>query len=115
MNFENNDALIETLEKVPSIEEIRIVLNEAIGSREFKEVKMLEDECGVFLMEVQVDGPAGIVEYGYMRKGRYGQNQTSTTSVHAVFYDNNGIPSGGCKFAELVDGTWQFNKDFKEL
>jgi hypothetical protein len=59
---------IENQESIPTPEEVSSVFRELIGSeKEWSETKKLEDEKGLYCLEVEVQGEDGyVVEYGYM-------------------------------------------------
>lgn len=93
----------------PNAEEVHSVFKEAIG-KEYKEVRKLEDEQGLYLLEVVVPGEVEgeVAEYNYMRKGRYPEGQTSATEIHVTYYVN-GTPISGTSIARYVDGKWEIS------
>lgn len=99
---------IENRESIPTPEEVESVFRELIGEgKEYSETKRLEDDKGLYCLEVEVRGEGGAVtEYGYMRKGRFGRNQSSATEITVTYYEN-GLPISGTNVAEYVDGNWK--------
>lgn len=99
---------IENQEIISTPEEIESVFHELIGEgKAWSETKRLEDDKGLYCLEVEVRGEDGTaVEYGYMRKGRFGRNQSSATEITVTYYEG-GIPISGTTVATLIDGTWK--------
>lgn len=96
-----------TNERVLSIEEVRDAMREMMGV-DGKETRALSDERGLYLREVEVDGPkpGEMTEYAYRRVGDFMQFQTGVTTVEATYYED-GFPVGGKTVANLVDGQWK--------
>jgi len=105
MDKEPNSFEIQS-EYIPTPEEVHSILKELIG-KEYKEVRKLEDEQGLYILEVVIPGEKEGEEtgYEYMRKGRYKEGQSSTIEIHVVYYENS-IPVGGTSAARYVDGKW---------
>jgi predicted nuclease with TOPRIM domain len=61
----------QTPERIPTPEEIFSVIK-SLTEKETTEIRRLEDEDGVYLLEVTVQGDTEneVEEYAYMRKGR---------------------------------------------
>ena len=94
-------------EHIPTPEEVHFVFIELIG-KEYKEVRKCEDEKGLYLLEVEIAGESEgeIIEYAYMRKGRYKEGQISATEIHITYY-KNGAPINGTSAARYIDGKWK--------
>jgi len=99
---------LENQETIPTPEEVESVFHELIGGEKaWSETKRLEDDKGLYCLEVEVQGEDGAVtEYGYMRKGRFGRNQSSATEITITYYQG-GMPISGTTVATLIDGTWK--------
>jgi hypothetical protein len=98
----------ENQEIIPTPEEIESVFHELIGGEKaWSETKRLEDDKGLYCLEVEIQGEDGTVtEYGYMRKGCFGRNQSSATEITATYYQD-GMPISGTTVATLIDGKWE--------
>lgn len=94
-------------ESIPTPEEVKSVFEQLIEKKEYKDVRKLEDEQGLYLWDVIVSGEDGDTEYSYMRKGQYQQGLARETAVHVTFFDETGIPTGGHSVAKLVEGNWK--------
>lgn len=91
---------------IPALDEVCSVFKELIG-KEYKEVRKLEDEQGLYILEVVVPGEKEGEEtgYEYMRKGQYREGASLSTEIHIVYYEN-GNAVGGTSAARYVDGKW---------
>jgi hypothetical protein len=105
-------------EKLPSKEEIQSIFESALKGREYKEVRVLSDEKGITVYEIEVELENGEkAEYNYQRAKYDFTNksshylQQSSASIHVVYYDDSGMPTGGKGVAEYRDGTWTFIPD----
>ena len=94
-------------EAIPTLEEVKSVLEQLIGNREYKEVLKLEDESGLYLLRVVLKEDDGSTEYEYMRKGIIKEGQASNIAVHITFFDESGIPIGGHLVARLLGKDWE--------
>ena len=98
-------------EHIPNAQEIYSVLRE-IKVKGFTETRRLEDEKGIYILEVVSPGKlkGETTGYEYMRKGRYPQLGeqvgASATAISVVYYEN-GDPVGGTTVAEYIDGNWK--------
>lgn len=93
-------------EHIPTLKEIHSVFRELIG-KEYKEVRKREDERGLYLLEVEIPGGSEgeMIEYAYMRKGRYPEGGITMTEIHVTYYEN-GRPISGTSAARYIDGKW---------
>jgi hypothetical protein len=101
-----------TAERIFTKEEIATVFESLLGDVEYKELRVLEDEDGMYLYEIEIPdtdpkNTGGKIEYSYTRKGQFGRIQASETGIHSVFYDENEIPFGGDHVAGFRDGEWK--------
>ncbi|MCX6793259.1 MAG: hypothetical protein NTY12_04515 [Candidatus Falkowbacteria bacterium] len=94
-------------EHVPTPEEVNSVFKELI-KKEYTEIRKLEDEKGLYILEVTVPGEleGELLEYAYMRKGRHPEGESSTDEIHVTYYKNN-IPYGGTSAARCIEGQWK--------
>ena len=93
-------------EAVPSPEEVEDIFEKLIESKDFEDIKKLEDEQGLYLWDIKVHGEDGDIEYLYMRKGHYTEGQASKTAINVTFFDESGISVGGHSVAKYIDGEW---------
>lgn len=94
-------------EHVPTTEEVRSIFERLMEGAEFKQVRMREDEDGLYLWDIKVAEEDGYTEYSYMRKGRYPEGQVSRTTIHCTFFDADGMPMGGHSVAHFENGAWK--------
>lgn len=68
------------------------------------------DAKGIYLLEMTVacENPGETTVYRYQRKGRFGKNQQSVTTVIQVCYLENGEPVGGYNLSTFDErtGAW---------
>jgi hypothetical protein len=118
MNTEKNfGEQHEIPEKFPSQEEIKSVFEVILQDANYKELRVLSNEQGVYLYEVEVALENGEkIEYNY-QKATYNYRDTSlppgaqfSASIHKTYYDVDGMPYGGDCVANYLDGTWHYLK-----
>lgn len=90
----------EVLEHIPSQKDIERLFERMVKEDEYKELRKLEDEKGIYLWEIEVVKEDGNLEYNYMRKGKYKEGQSATTAINVIFYDTDGMPISGDLVAE---------------
>jgi hypothetical protein len=98
-------------EKIPTREEILEVLNRFVENP--KIVREFSEENGPYVLEVvadiESDSSVITIQYEYIRKGKFPDNNSSTeTHVEEVQYEN-GVPVGG-KIVSVYSsesGNWQ--------
>lgn len=98
----------ERTEHIPTEEEVHGVLQELIAGP-YTESRKREDKKGLYLLDVTVPGdPGEVIEYSYMRAGRYPDgSQASDNRIDKTFY-RDGVPIGGeGGVARQVDGDWK--------
>ncbi len=99
-NPENN------LEKIPSEQEVLEKFAELINS-DYETVRRLEDEDGVYLLEVKVEtGENEYSEYTYQRKGLHPGSNSDRTAIDVAYYEDD-IPVGGNSVMKFEDGQWR--------
>jgi len=93
-------------EYVLTIAEVRNDLRELVEGIG-KETDERSDADGLWLLEIQVEGPkpGEMTEYSYRRAGTYGNNKHAVTTIEAAYFED-GIPVGRRTIANLVDGEW---------
>ncbi len=77
----------------------------------FSVQRELSDADGVYLLEVTIPGEkeGEVAEYTYQRKGSFGANQSTTTTISVAHYDATGMPVGGKTLANFDEktGLWK--------
>ncbi|MFA6272688.1 MAG: hypothetical protein WC693_06400 [Patescibacteria group bacterium] len=104
---EKNETVEQAPERIPTLEEIFSVIK-SLTEKETTEVRRLEDEDGVYLLEVTVPGDTenDIEEYSYMRKGRRAiGGGTTMTEIHWTHYID-GFPVEGKEAARFINDEW---------
>lgn len=100
-------------EKFPTKEEIQSVFEQILKGREYKEVRILTDDIGVTVYEIEVALENGEKsEYSYQRT-KYdseapGTVLQSSASIHVVDFDSTEMPLCGENVAEYRNGVWTF-------
>jgi hypothetical protein len=95
-------------ERIPTLEEVFSIIK-SLTEKETTEVRRLEDEDGVYLLEVTVPGDTEneVEEFGYMRKGNWGsKGKTTMTEIHLTYY-TDGFPVGGKEVARFINDEWE--------
>lgn len=107
MNERRSNPFEEASESIPTHEEVIAVVEELLEGLAYKEVRMLEDEQGVYLLDCRVEGEDGYTEYLYLREGRYPDHEeASETAIHATYFDVEDNPVGGTSVAKYRKGEW---------
>ncbi len=86
----------------------REVLNqiESIVGGDFEIVTSVEDEQGLYLLEVEsVDEVGDKVLHTYMRAGSYPEGSSLESRIDVVLYSGD-IPMGGHLVMKYENGTW---------
>jgi hypothetical protein len=98
--FENN------LERNPNEREVLNVM-EAIVGTEFTLVQRLEDESGIYVLDIEtVDEVGEKVQYQYIRAGTYPGGYSSAETVIDVVYFVGDMPVGGRPVKKYIQGEW---------
>lgn len=105
----------EKPESIPTPEEVQLVFEQLIGEKEYKDVRKLEDEEGLYLWDIVISGEDGNTEYSYMREGQYSEGKTLNTAIHVTFFDESGTPVGGHSVAKYMGGKWELKQLTEEL
>ncbi len=92
---------------IPSEEEIRSVFEELAGASDFKEIRKLEDDAGVYLWEVSVPTKEGTDKYLYARKGTHDESRTLVTKISVSRVNKAGLPVESGTAAKFIDGKWE--------
>lgn len=94
-----NENLIERIrERIFTKGEVMEIISRFVENPTL--TRELSDNDGLYLLEAEVPGkePGETIEYQYMRKGRFGKNQSTETSLYVAYYQD-GMPIGGEKVA----------------
>jgi len=102
-------------ERLPSQDEITSVFEKLIQGKKYSKLHFREGAGGVSLYEIEVVGKDGEkIEYNY-QKATYDHTNASlpetaqyAASIHAMFYDAEGMPISGMCVANYRDGKWEF-------
>lgn len=99
--MENN----ENLNIVPSVEKVVGFINRLTDGIEIKVVKEKTNEEGILVeLEVQVQERD---DQGNSRQFDYLLNKAGKVTLDEVWFDSDGMPIGGKKIADYVDGNWR--------
>lgn len=109
-NFEQS----ETPEQLPSQAEIKFMFDTLLAGHSPKELRVLSDEKGVSVYEVEVTLENGEkIEFNY-QPAKYDHTDPSlppggrfSASIHATYYDADGMPYFGKCVANYLDGKWE--------
>lgn len=109
-------------EHIPTPEEVKSMFEQFIGEKkykekgkEYKEVRKLGDQQGLYLWDITIPidslrGEAGgggmYAEYSYMRKGKYKEGSATKTAIHVTFFDHDDMPKGGHCVANFINNKW---------
>ena len=92
-------------EQFPNEREVLNLFEEITGG-DFEIVRSLEDENGLYILEVQRTDEAGDIEqYNYIREGKYPEASSRETVIDVVFL-SDGIPVGGHPVKKYEGGVW---------
>ena len=105
----------ETLEQFPSKEEIESVFGLVCEGRTYAELKIESDEKGISRYEVEValeDGEKAELNFqraknNYLDKTLPPDGQFCA-SIHATYYDKDGMPYTGEPVANYSAGKWEW-------
>lgn len=112
-NFIEKKSFESIDDDTPSNESIIAVFETLIVGRQSKERRKAEDSNGVYLWEVEFEVDDGFVEFNYMRKGRHEVGgSASSTKVHVIYFDTDGMPEGGSDVARFSNGQWTRDEAF---
>src|SRR3989344_3203805 len=108
----NQNPLEKGPEQIPTKEEVLEVMARFLGNPFL--TRELPDNKGLYLLEAQVSGkePGEVIEYQYMRKGAFpDQNREVETSICAYYYQD-GVPISEETIVVYRSGEW---KDVREI
>jgi len=93
-------------EKIPNEREVLNVFEDIIEG-EFDIVRMLEDDEGLYMLDVKtLDQDGDMVQYIYTRAGSYKEGSSLETKIDVVFY-NGEFPCGGHSVKKYTGGVWE--------
>jgi hypothetical protein len=99
---------IEEVERFPTDGEVTRKIEAYLGERQYNEVRKLEDEKGMYFLELtSVDKDGDLMFVYYKRVGNYGKNMLSTETVIEVTYTFAGEEMGGDTVARWEGGEWK--------
>jgi hypothetical protein len=94
-----------TAEKIHNEREVLNMFEEIIDG-DFEILRNLEDESGLYILEVQSrDEEGDLVQHNYMRAGTYAEGFAAETTIDVVFHMGD-MPCGGHAVRKYRDGTW---------
>lgn len=103
---ENIDDNKNSLEKIHNEREVLNLFEEIIGNGEYEILRSLEDEQGLYMLEVQTtDESNDIVLYQYVRAGKHPEGSSAETAIDVVYYSGD-MPVGGRAIKKFKDGEW---------
>ncbi len=108
----NQNPLEKNPERIPTKEEVVMAMSRFLEN--LAVTREISDSKGLYLLEAQVAGkePGEIIEYQYMRKGAFpNQNREVETSICAYYYQD-GMPISGETIAVYKSETGEW-KDVK--
>lgn len=103
----NQNPLEKNPERILSKEEVIITMSRFLEN--LTVTRELSDDKGLYLLEAQVAGKESgeVIEYQYMRKGAFpNQNREVETSICAYYYQD-GVPISGETIAVYRSGEWK--------
>ena len=97
----------EAPEHIPSAEEVGEIFAQLLPGEAYTEVKRVEDEQGLYRLDILIQGADGSTEYSYLRKGNNPMGgRRRETVVNVIFYDADGMPISGSAVAKCDNGNW---------
>lgn len=101
-----SEKIPNSLEHIPTLEEVREVLNQMTGGKDFKEVQRLLDEQGnLYRLDVVVEGTeeGDSLELFYRMKAS--SDMPAEINIHSVYVRGDSIGPAGPQ-ATFTDGNW---------
>ncbi|HEY5587925.1 MAG TPA: hypothetical protein VIK86_03100 [Candidatus Paceibacterota bacterium] len=95
----NENFIEKNHEKILTKVEVLEVMSRLAENVTF--VRELSDDQGLYLLEVKVEGkkPSEIIEYMYIRKGKFPKRNESLATTIFVTYYEDGMPISGYNIA----------------
>lgn len=107
----HDDEEGESLESLPSQENIEGFLREFLDGKPYRIITNVSDANVISRFEIEVLTEDGKIEYNY-QPANYDYTKSSVptgaqfpASIHAIFYDGE-VPMGGKCVANFLDGVW---------
>lgn len=92
-------------EKTPNEREVLNYLESVIG-KDFEIKRSLENEEGLYLLQVESTDEAGDpVVFTYQKAGNYPEGRSNETVIDVVYYMGD-MPVGGDTIAKYTGNTW---------
>lgn len=103
----------EQPEHIHTKEEAFVLFEKILGEAKFEDIRILEDEQGLYLWEIRIpqeDG--GSTEYSYIRKGDYKERglaggSSPDTQINVVYFDAEGDYIHGTSVTKFLQGAWK--------
>jgi hypothetical protein len=97
---------IETgTERTPNEREVLNYLEGVVG-KDFEIKRSLENEEGLYLLQVESTDEAGdLVVFTYQKAGKYKEGSSNETVIDVVYYMGE-MPVGGDTIAKYHNGNW---------
>ena len=94
-------------EHIPTPEEVYGVIRQ-LTNKETTEARKVEDEKGLFILDVTVPGEkeGELIEYGYKRTRTDNKGRTIPSEIHISHYSGEDW-MGGTSAARYEEGTWK--------
>jgi hypothetical protein len=103
------------VETVPTLKEVAAVFEKLTGSKDYTEMRKLEDERGIYLWEISVETEDGHAEYEYNRAGPNPKGKDLQTAVYATYYDRAGGIINGYTIARLTNNIWATGTELPDI
>ncbi len=97
-------------EWIPTPEEVFVVLEKLTNGKEVHELRKVDDEKGLYLWEIKIDGEneGEHIEYLYRRKGSKEKGDSGPTAIHITYFEDD-FPVSGTTVASYneEEGSWK--------
>ncbi len=103
----------EVPEHIHTKEEVLALFEEIIGEDKFEDIRVLEDEQGLYLWEIKIpQSDGGNTEYSYVRKGDYkarglAGGSVPETAINVIYFDADGDYIHGTHIKKFLKGAWK--------
>ena len=107
---ENTHDIENQAEHNPNEREVLNIFEGIIGT-DYEVLRSLDDEQGLYMLEVRVKGDDGDwIQYNYIKAGKYPEGSSSETVIDVIFFDGD-MPAGGHPISKYVNGEWVQESD----
>lgn len=98
------------VEIIPTSEQVREIFDKLRGEKDFEELRKANDEKGLYLWEIKVEGEKDgeHIEYLYRRKGSVEKGDGGPTAIHITYFEDD-FPVSGTTAASYDEktGRWK--------